>query len=116
MGFWDDPTHQPPAGAWPAEGVITRMQVMQSSYGRLALCVELDNDGRQRWCPTRMWRAFADARADVGDRVSVSRGPDMPPRIPGGEPVRSWQVEKTAPPGRTGSPTWPAPSGAGPTW
>ena len=119
MSFWDDPQNWPGDDSWPrmagemVEGTITRMAVRQGRYGRLALCVELDGDGRERWANSRLWRTLADARIEPGDRVRITRGPDEP-RGDGQRPATSWRVERStaiAPPPAaaqqaTGGPTW----------
>lgn len=117
MSFWDDPAHWPGDGSWPrvpgesVEGKITRMEVATGTYGRLSLCVELDGDGRKRWANARLWRTLADSRADIGDRVRITRGQDEP-RGDGQRPASTWRVERLQPApaqqtaARQGGPTW----------
>jgi hypothetical protein len=122
MSFWDQPEHWPGDTAWPkapggtVEGTISRMAVMQNRYQRNALCIELDGDGVQRWCNGRLWRALADIRADVGDRIRVTRGPDGEAQ-PGRSASTSWTVDRLTPAGAPAvQPTWPqqvAPAAAG---
>lgn len=113
MSFWDDPRNQPSSGAWPAAGTISKLAVLESPrFARLTLCVELDNDGRQRWCSSRLWRAIAESRADVGDHITVTRGPDEP--NPAGQPISTWIVQRSSaaqiPAG------WSTPVKSGPSW
>lgn len=118
MSFWDDPAHWPGDGSWPrvageaVEGTITRMAVRNGSYGRLSLCVELDGDGRERWCNSRLWRTLADARIEPGDRVRVTRGPDEPSGNGQSRPATTWRVERL----QHAPPTLAQPAKAGPTW
>lgn len=108
--FWDDPASWP-ASAWPAQpgasitGTITRMAVRQSRYGRLALCVELDGDGKERWCNTGLWRELGAARVELGDRIVVTRKDD------GWDVLRATQNAET----RSGV-VEPTPGTAGPSW
>jgi hypothetical protein len=82
-----------------------------SAAGRLALCVELDGDGRERWANSRLWRTLADARIEPGDRVTITRGPDES-RGDGQRPATTWRVERSAAMApaaalqATGGPTW----------
>ena len=113
MGFWDDPTHWPSDGSWPTipgetvEGTITRMGIRPSRYGRLQLCIELDGDGRERWCNARLWRTIGMLAPEVGERIIVTRGPDEP-TLPGstGRPPSTWIVEKVG--SKTKPPTGPS--------
>lgn len=125
MGFWDDPASWPSDGSWPGnpggsiEGTVTKLAVLMGRYGRLSLCVELDNDGRQRWANSRLWRTMGDARIETGDRVRITRGPDEP--NPGGKPSSTWTVERLAPTPSSVATAWPAQAqapaaAAGPTW
>ncbi len=127
MSFWDNPKNWPGTDSWPAEpggivqGTITRMAIKQSRYGRAQLVVELDSDGIVRWCNSRLWRTFGDARIEPGDSVRVTRGPD---EDRGGEkPATTWRVERLQPAPAAGRPTsWGAAAPAtpqpqpGPTW
>jgi hypothetical protein len=102
VSFWDDPQHWPGDGSWPrtpgeeVEGTITRMAVMMGRFARLSLCVELDGDGRQRWANARLWRAIGELRAEVGDRIRVTRGADDSTVQPGasGKLPSTWKVER----------------------
>lgn len=101
--FWDIPGNTPPSGSWPipdgppVEGTITRLVVETSRYGRPSLCVELDGDGMKRWCGMRLWRALAELRVDIGERIRVTRLPDEP-GAPGERPTPRWRVERVAAP------------------
>ena len=100
--FFDDPKHWPDSQTWPAtsggviEGVVTHLEIATSRFGRLQLAVELDRDGRKRWCNGRLWRAMADARIDIWDRIRVTRGDDDKDGSPGsnGRLPSTWMVER----------------------
>ena len=94
MSFWDDPANNPPE-SWPGQsggtvtGRITKMGPKLSRYGNVRLVVELDGDGRERWCGIGLWRALRDARAEPGDMVVVTRLDD-------GTGGTRWTVERRA--------------------
>lgn len=122
---WDDPRNWPGDTSWPGfpgeslEGRVTRMSVRPGSYGRLSLCVELDGDGRERWCNSRLWRCLGEARVQVGDMIRVTRGKDDPPRPGQARPSTTWTVERLRP--QPSKPPWgqqpEAPQQpSGPTW
>lgn len=119
--FWDTPGNTPPSGSWPipngppVEGTITRMTVEQSRYGRPSLCVELDGDGVKRWCGMRLWRALAELRVEIGERVRVSRLPDEPAAGEGQRGASRWRVERLTVP-QAPAPTWGPPTGQAPSW
>lgn len=101
--FWDDPANNPP-DPWPATGVITRMAARDGRFG-LQLCVELDGDARDRWCPTTLWRALRDARVEIGDKVDVRRTDD-------GRGNTRWHIDRTA----VKAPESHAGASTGPSW
>lgn len=109
MSFWDAPSSWP-ADSWPSApgvsvaGTVTRMAVRQSRYGRLTLCVELDGDGKERWCSTGLWRSMGIARVEPGDTIRVTRHDD-------GQGGARWDVTKGAPEAPSAVPTQ-----AGPQW
>ena len=110
MSFWDDPASWP-MSAWPAQpgasvtGTVTKMAVRQSRYARLTLCIELDGDGKERWCSTGLWREMGAARVEPGDRITVTRADN-------GTDGAKWTVvrQTATEPNRT------EPSNAGPSW
>ena len=105
MSFWDDPQSWP-ASAWPSQpggtvtGTVTKMAVRQSRYARLTLCVELDGDGKERWCSTGLWREMGAARVEPGDRITVTRTDN-------GDGGARWTVTKTSAPAEPAAPPGP---------
>ena len=111
MGFFDNQAHRPPSTRIEVgevvEGVITQLGMDTNMRGQLTLVWSLDS-GPKRWASKRLWRTFADARIDIGDRVRITRGPDED--TGGTMPAGTWTVERLTP-----GPTTPPPAAQTPT-
>lgn len=81
MGFFDSPEHRPPTSRLEVgdtlTGRITGLDIRENLRGRNTLVYQLDG-GMWRWANSRLWRAFIDARADVGMTCTITRLPDDP--------------------------------------
>jgi hypothetical protein len=106
MGFFDTPEHRPPTTRLEVgdsvTGTITGLEIRDNHLGRATLVYTLDN-GIPRWANKRLWAAFVQARADLGQTVTVTRLPDDPPS-PNGMSGTNWSVTigtvQTAGPGQ----------------
>jgi hypothetical protein len=92
---WDDPKNLPESSAiqpgQSVSGQITHLSFEPNLRGALTLTWAVDG-GRKRWANSQLWRAMGDARVQVGDRVTVTRGPDEPST--GQYPRTTWRVER----------------------
>ena len=102
MSFWDAPGHLPStngnglAVGEIIEGTLTHLSVeMSPRFQKLQLRWSIDH-GMQHWANTSLWRAMAACRVDIGDRIRITRGPDM---APSGtmKPPHTYTVERLTP-------------------
>ena len=115
MTFFDQPDHRPPSTrievGESVTGTLSMLKIATNMRGEMALVWAVDG-GPERWANKRLWRAMADSRVDVGDRITITRGPDE--ERPGqAMAATTWTVER----GQKQAPAAQAvPSQALPAW